>query len=238
MDNRAEQVFRALKDEFQFKGAEGKISFYLNDYDITVEQNNVVGNILEEWLAKWLTSKNIYNKHNHRQASPDFWLNQDDDKADWLEIKSFTGSPNFDLAAFRSFIKLIIDEPWKLQSNYLLIKYSMKDGIVTIKDFWLKKIWEVSCTSSKWPIKVQCKRGVINNIRPATWYAKHPDYPVFKSLEHFLSALEETIYRYHDTRTSLSENWESQVIQSYKNHFGVELCIPRWNDIKGQYLGL
>lgn len=231
---RAERVFHTLDEEFKFKGAEGRISFYLGDFKITVEQNNVVGNILEEWLAKWLAFRRIPNRHNHKQASPDFWLNPDNDKEDWLEVKSFTGSPNFDLAAFRSFIQLIIDEPWKLQSNYLLIKYAMNGGMVRIEDFWMKKIWEISCTSLQWPIKVQCKRGVITNLRPATWYSERSDYPVFKSLEHFLSALEQTVYKYHDTN-HLAENWKDRVAESYRKHYGIALDIPRWNDIKNEY---
>lgn len=232
---RAEQVFNALNDDFNFEGAEGSLKFNLRDYEIIVEQNNVVGNILEEWLAKWLASHGIYARHNHGQSSPDFWLNPNDENADWLEVKSFTGSPNFDLAAFRSFIQLIIDKPWKLQSNYLLIKYKSQDGIVTIENFWLKKIWEISSTSAAWPIKVQCKRGVIFNLRPATWYAANPDYSAFQSLEHFLAALEQTIYKYHDTN-SLADNWKDNVIASYRRHYGIELEIPRWNDIKAQYI--
>lgn len=90
--------------------------FNLKDYGITVEQNNVVGNILEEWLGKWMTSNGITHRHNERQSSPDFWLNPDNLETDWLEVKPFTGSPNFDIAAFRSFINLVISKPWKLHS--------------------------------------------------------------------------------------------------------------------------
>lgn len=122
--SRAEQVYKMLMDDFGFKDATGSITCSLKDYQITVEQNNVVGNILEEWLDKWMTTKGIPHIYNHKQASPDFWLNPDDLDNDWLEIKSFTGSPNFDIAAYMSFIKLIIEKPYKLQSSYLLIKRS------------------------------------------------------------------------------------------------------------------
>lgn len=54
-------------------------------------------------------------------------------KSNWLEVKSFTGSPNFDIAAFRSFINLVIEKPWKLQSKYLLVKYKMENGVVEIE---------------------------------------------------------------------------------------------------------
>lgn len=230
----ADRIYHALLEDFGFEGASGSIRFNLKDFDITVEQNNIVGNILEEWLAKWMNDKGIANIHNHKQESPDFWLNPDKLDTDWLEVKSFTSSPNFDIAAYRSFINLIIEKPYKLQSKYLLIEYKMEDGIVTIEHLWLKKIWEICCTSERFPLKVQYKNKVIQNIRPAVWYSNRKDYPVFESLEDFLSALEQTIYKYHDTNY-LAETWSDKVIKSYKDFYGVELNIPRWNDVKGKY---
>lgn len=230
----ADRIYQLLIEDFGFDGATGSVQFNLKDFGITVEQNNIIGNILEEWLAKWLISKNIPNIHNQAQASPDFWLNPDNLDTDWLEVKSFTGSPNFDVAAYRSFIQLIINKPNKLQSKYLLIKYKMENGIVTIEKCWLKKIWEICCPSQKWPIKVQDKSGVIFNIRPAVWYSDKKDFPCFESLEHFLAALEQTIYSYHDTNY-LAEKWSENLIKSYKDFYGVELQIPRWMDIKKYY---
>lgn len=233
--SRAEQVYKMLMDDFGFKDATGSITCSLKDYQITVEQNNVVGNILEEWLDKWMTTKGILHIYNHKQASPDFWLNPDDLDNDWLEIKSFTGSPNFDIAAYMSFIKLIIEKPYKLQSSYLLIKYKMENGVITIENCWLKKVWEISSTSERWSIKVQCKSGVINNLRPAVWYSDKTDYPTFDCLEDFLAALEQTVYRYKGTN-HLAETWLDNVKASYKRFYGVELDVPRWNDIKHKYI--
>lgn len=234
--NAADTLYKTLQKEFGFEGSTGSIKFNLNDFHITVEQNNVVGNILEEWLDKWMTSKNIVHIHNEKQASPDFWLNPNNLEEDWLEVKSFTGSPNFDIAAFRSFINLVIEKPWKLHSKHLLIKYKSEHGVVTIEEFWMKNLWEICSTSSVWPIKVQYKNKVIVNIRPSTWYSENSDYPSFESLEDFLAALEETIYRYHDTRSSIAEHWSERLCKSYKAHYGRELSIPRWNDIKSKYI--
>ncbi len=234
--NSIEKRYQALQDDFGFEGATGSIKFNLNDYQITVEQNNVVGNILEEWLDKWMTNKGIIHIHNEKQSSPDFWLNPKDIKSDWLEVKSFTGSPNFDVAAFRSFINLIIDKPWKLHSKYLLIKYKSENGIVTIEKFWIKNLWEICSTSGIWPLKVQYKNKVIVNIRPSTWYSDNADYPSFKCLEDFLAAIEETIYKYHDTRSTIAEHWSEKLCLSYRNHYGTDLILPRWNDIKNKYI--
>ena len=86
------------------------------------------------------------------------WLNKHNLKPSWLELKSFTDIPNFDIGAFRSYINEIIDHPWKLHAKYLLIKYKMEEngGLVIIEDFWLKNVWEITCTSAAWPLKVQC----------------------------------------------------------------------------------
>lgn len=230
----AERLYLALRDEFGFKDAKGQVSFQLKDFRITVKQNNIVGNIIEEWLDNWMTANNIPHMHNPSQSSPDFWLNTDNLESDWLEVKSFTGSPNFDVAAFRSFINLIIDKPYKLHSKHLLIKYKMEDGIVNIEEFWLKNLWEICCPSKKWPIKVQDKNKVIHNIRPATWYSDKTEFPVFQSLEHFLAAVEQTVYKYHDTN-NMADTWLDKVCSNYKKYYGIPLNVPRWNDIKHLY---
>ena len=165
------------------------------------------------------------------------WLNKHNLKSSWLELKSFTDIPNFDIGAFRSYINEIIDHPWKLHAKYLLIKYKMEEngGLVVIEDFWLKNVWEIACTSSAWPLKVQCKRGVINNIRPATWYSERSDFRPFDCLEDFLAALEQTIYKYHDTN-NLADHWSERLCESYFKYYGKKLNLPRWMDVKHKYL--
>ena len=232
----SERLFKALTEDFGIEGACGAVKFHLRDFGITVDQNNIIGNILEEWLHKWMEDKGIIHIHNTRQTSPDFWLNPNDLDSDWLEVKSFTGSPSFDIAAFRSFINLVIDKPWKLHSKHLLIKYKMQNGIVTIEQIWLKNLWEICSTSGTWPVKVQYKNKVIVNIRPATWYSENTDFKPFKSLEHFLAAMEETIYQYPDTRVTTALNWTKKLVNSYEKHYGKRLSIPRWSDIRDQYV--
>ena len=183
----------------------------------------IVTELISQWVEDWLKKYGI-----------DYALN--DLTSDWLEIKSFTGSPNFDVAAFRSFINLVIEKPWKLHSKHLLIKYKMEDGVVTVEQFWLKNLWEICSTSSTWPVKVQYKNKVIVNIRPSVWYSDRADFSPFESLEDFLAALEETIYQYPDTRTTLALHWKEKLMKSYQNHYGRTLNIPRWYDIKHKYV--
>jgi len=230
----AEEIYQALTDEFNIVGATGELQFRINDYTIVVEQNNVIGNLIEEWLAKWLNSKGFANIYNHKQESPDFWLDPDDLNKDWLEIKCFTGSANFDINNFTSYINEIKVKPYKLHSKYLIFKYFMKDGVVTIENCWLKNVWEISSPSEKYPVKNQNKRGVIYNLRPSTWYSEKGDYPSFTCLEHFLAAMEQTIYKYGPTN-SMADGWLDTVLTNYKKFYGKDLVVPRWIDIKSQY---
>ena len=183
----------------------------------------IVTELISQWVEDWLKKYGI-----------DYALN--DLTSDWLEIKSFTDSPNFDVAAFRSFINLVIEKPWKLHSKHLLIKYKMEDGVVTVEQFWLKNLWEICSTSSTWPVKVQYKNKVIVNIRPSVWYSDRADFSPFESLEDFLAAIEETIYQYPDTRTTIALHWKEKLMKSYQNHYGRTLNIPRWYDIKHKYV--
>lgn len=235
MKKSAQEVFELLKEQLK-ENNKGVINFTLSDYTIIVQQNNVVGNILEEWLDKWMTENQIEHTYNHGQSSPDFWLDNDNKNSNWLEIKSFTGSPNFDIANMRSFISEVIEKPWKLNADYLCIRYTMDDktGKITIDDIWLNKVWKMSCPSAKWAVKLQEKKGVIYNLRPATWYSSKTDYPTFSNIEHFLSALDYVIKTYPPT-SAIGMNWKKKVSDSYKKHYNIPLNIPLWQDIHEIY---
>ena len=231
----SEQVFEKLQAQLK-KNRNGAIKFELSGFEIIVKQNNVVGNILEEWLDKWMTEMGFSHDYNHAQSAPDFWLDIDNHDTEWLEIKAFTGSPNFDIANMMSYITEVIEKPWKLHSKYLCLKYKMDEdtGIVTVSDVWLKSVWEISCPSAKWAVKVQDKKGVIYNLRPATWYSTSTSYPIFKCLEHFLSALDYVLKTYSPT-AKIGMTWRKDVVKAYQKHFGQTLDIPLWQDIAEQY---
>lgn len=46
-----------------------------------------------------MQENDIVHIHNKAQESPDFWLNSENMYDDWMEIKSFTESPDFNIAA-------------------------------------------------------------------------------------------------------------------------------------------
>lgn len=235
MENIIDKVYRLLKEELA-KNSTGKITFTLAEVCITVKQPNVVGNIIEEWLNSWLTEHGFAHIYNLGQCSPDFWMNTEDLNKDWLEVKSFTGGANFDIANFMSYINEVQTKPWKLDSKYLCIKYTMDEetGIVNIDDVWLKSVWEISCPSKSWAVKVQDKKHVIYNIRPASWYSQKTQFKTFVSKEHFLSALDYVIKTYPPT-SAIGMNWRSKVAKAYSDYSGNDLKIPLWQDIAQEY---
>lgn len=234
--SKAQEIYSELIDNFQILSAEGYISFCLKDISIRVKENDVVGNILEEWLYKWLCENSFDVRHNTSQSAPDFWLNPDDVESDLLEIKSFCASPSFDIAAFMSYINELKVKPWRLFSDYLIFQYDMEkdSGNVHIQKVWLKKVWEISSPSDRFPIKTQYKNKQIVNIRPATWYSDNSRFKTFASKEHFLAALEETIYSYPESH-KLAETWARDLCANYKEKYKSPLKIPRWSDIKSLY---
>ncbi len=230
-----EHVFSVLQQELANDNT-GRIKFELAHVEITVKQNNVVGNIIEEWLDNWLTQHDFDHIYNHGQCSPDFWMDPSNLNKAWLEIKSFTGGANFDIANFMSFITEVIDKPWKLDSKYLCICYSMNEetGIVTIDNVWLKNVWEISSPSAKWAVKVQDKKHVIYNLRPTSWYSARPAFKAFETLEHFLSALDYVIKTYPQT-SQIGMTWRSRVERAYSQYKNAPIHIPLWQDIADHY---
>lgn len=114
-----------------------------------------------------------------------------------LEIKTFNSqaTPAFDIANFESYCESVSNMPSRAESDYLIFSYLSINGRLSIKDIWLKKIWEMTSSSSRGALKTQIKRDVIYNIRPATWYKKTA-FTIFKSKEEFIDALFQTQREY------------------------------------------
>ena len=182
----AQDILAKLKEELSLQDErkddasrpKGCVLFSFQGINIQIKQRKVIGSVLEEWLDEWLKQRFSNIEHNPAQSSPDFWLNPQDREADLLEVKAFYKSPNFDVAAFLSYVNEIKKNPYRLNSDYLIFKYDMdtESGDVSIKDVWLRKIWEICCASEKFALKVQFKNESITNIRPATWYSRSSKY--------------------------------------------------------------
>ena len=123
-----------------------------------------------------------------------------------------------------------------LHVDYLIFGYDMNDeGIVTIKDLWLKKVWQITRRMRDWSINLQVKQNVVHKIRPGVWYStQRGNYPMFRTMEDFLSGIEEAVYQNPKTHNSAA-TWKRQFLDSYERHYGERLNIPRWSDIEATY---
>ena len=162
-----------------------------------------------------------------------------------MEVKAFNyaANPGFDIADFRMYEREIKAKPWMLDVDYLIFGYDMSEnGVVTVKNLWLKKVWEICrpmlSGSGKnkvvWPLNLQIKQGVVHKIRPAKWYGVSKNFKTFECVEDFLSAVEETVYKNKDTRDD-GPSWLDGTLQSYEAFYGKKLRIPRWYEIEGKY---
>lgn len=235
----AREVFDKLINDEKILAQEGTIKFFLGSVDIIVKQRDVVGNIMQEWLEGWLKKNGIeYAVSENSQMPPDFFLDRENHTKDLLEIKAFNSeaSPAFDIADFRMYAEEIKDKPYMLDVDYLIFSYHMSaDGIVTIKDVWLKKVWEITRRMEKFPLNLQVKNNVIHKIRPGVWYSTRvKDYSIFESMEDFVSALEETTFK--DSRTKgMAPTWLSDFSRNYRDWYGKKIVIPRWHEIEDKY---
>lgn len=234
----AQEVYDKLIQEDKILELQGQIKFFLGDVDIIVKQKDVVGNIIQEWLQGWLDKRGIeYAPSENTQMPPDFFLDPDDLTKGLLEVKAFnrSASPGFDIADFRMYEEEIIDKPYMLDVDYLIFGYDMSDeGIVTVRDLWIKKVWQITRRMEDWALNLQIKQGVVHKIRPAVWYSDKGRYSTFQSLEDFISAVEETVYQNPKTHESAS-SWKRRFLKAYEDYCGVRLSIPRWDDIAENY---
>jgi type II restriction enzyme len=69
------EIIELLQRERIFD-ATGVIKMTLNDITVVVKQNDTIGNILQEWLGAFLTSKNVYFRPPVGQSYPDFYFSE------------------------------------------------------------------------------------------------------------------------------------------------------------------
>jgi len=224
----AQELYSKLVNDYKIIGEQGVINFTLKNLTIAVETKDTVGNLLQEWLKSWMKqeAKIDFFETGSSQSFPDFHLDRENLKNGLLEVKSFDWKrrPGFDLANFDSYCNSLLENAFRIDSDYLILAYQMEGSVITIKNVWLRKIWELSCPSSTYPIKVQEKKSVIYNLRPSTWYSERAKFKPFSSKEDFLKALNETRYQYPQTRHT-NGHWLKKVIKNYQEHTGVLLDI-------------
>ncbi len=55
-------------------------------------------------------------------------------------------------------------------------------------------------------------------------------------MEHFVSAIEETVYQNPKTHSD-GALWRRRFLKNYNAFYGIQLNIPRWDEITDEYSG-
>lgn len=215
----AAEIYKLLIEN-QITDRIGEIKFDFLDISVRINEKSAVGDLFQEWFAKWLEINCIeFRIKPNTQEFPDFLLDSKSDKKNLLEIKTFdyNRSANFDVANFEAYCRALKNQAYRLDADYLIFAYSLANSQFKIEKLWLKKIWEIAGNSENYPVKLQVKQKVIYNIRPVNWYSKRSTYKAFTNRLKFVEALYETLMQYSNTK-NLSRNWLTEVKNNYLSH--------------------
>jgi type II restriction enzyme len=224
----AQGVYDKLVNDLKIIGQKAIINFSLAHLSLNVETRDTVGNLLQDWIKSWLISEEVeLGVVPNSQDFPDFQLDEANPQTGLLEVKCFDYSKaaNFDVANFLAYRRSLLDHPYRLDSNYLIIGYSMQGHEIEIKGVWLKKVWEITGPSELWPLKCQVKQGEVINIRPIKWYNNsNTTYKAFNSALEFVTAFDGTQRQWQRTsRDAEASTWLQKVKTGYKRQTGRDL---------------
>ncbi len=212
----AQEVFNLLKKQ-HIEKYNGNISLNLMNISVALTDKSAVGYIFQEWLASWLSKNKINFEVNlNTQEFPDFYLNPGRHNRNLLEVKTFDieASANFDIANFDAYCRSLETKAYRLDADYLIFGYSFVDGLLTIKEVWLKKIWEITSPSARFSVKTQVKQDIIYNIRPCTWWSDKAEYKAFETKGDFVKALYKTLIEYRGNK-KIADHWIKSVEAGY-----------------------
>lgn len=220
----AVEIYNLLLNEFKIKEQIGSIEIKLGGISAKYNGKDAIGDLLQEWLREWFISNNFYFRQpTNTQAFPDFWLSESNNSS-FLELKTFNAdaTPAFDIANFDSYCTSLLSIPERIEADYLIFSYKMVDSILSIDNIWLKKVWEMTSSSRRDPIKMQVKRGQVYTIRPCTWYSNRLKYLPFQNKKEFLAALAET-FNFYPQCDKYKTNWLENISIKYFENTGAKL---------------
>ncbi len=213
---KAQFLYELLKQN-GIVNAQGLVSLSLLGVELNINDKGATGNLLQEWLGEWMNLNGVYNRANpHTQKFPDFYLS-DDNYTELLEVKTFdyAKTPNFDVAQFDAYTRSLRTEAYRLDADYLILGYSLSNGVIKINDIWIKKIWEITCGSAEYAIRTNVKQGKIHNVRPYNFKSMSRGAQPFNSRVAFLNAIKDTIAKYKNDPAE-AEQWLLDVLASYE----------------------
>ncbi|MDR2457406.1 MAG: NgoBV family restriction endonuclease [Clostridiales Family XIII bacterium] len=214
---KAQQLYDGL-NRHHIVGSAGKISVELLNVKCDLNDKSAVGNLLQEWLGAWMVNKNIYHRTNpNTQEFPDFFLSTSN-TSNLLEVKTFDFSkaPNFDIANFDAYVRSVMTKSYRLDADYLILGYILTNSRLKIENIWLKKIWEITCSSKKYALKSQVKQEKIVNIRPYNFKTMSQGFQPFATRLDFINAVKQTLEQYQ-MRTVSANDWLSAVQTNYNS---------------------
>ncbi len=221
---KAQEIFDRLNAS-NIKNSTGRITFEFDSIEVVIKEKSSIGYLFQEWLESWLDRNAInFRTPENSQEFPDLFLSPDSDTTELLEIKTFdsNASANFDVANFDAYHRSLQTKAYRLDADYLIFSYTHQNYVFSVKDIWLKKIWEITSVMKDRPLRIQNKQGVIHNIRPASWYSSRATYKPFNSRRDFVKALHEMLLQYEKTE-STAQDWFEIVEENYRFYTGSAL---------------
>lgn len=140
-----------------------------NMFSGDINNCNIIGDCMEDILYPFIKKHIPTFEKGPKQTSPDFY----NSKIWHYELKCFHNTPGFDISNFNSYVYKLRDdlETKMFRTQYLIFKYSFDNGTGTVKiiDFKLCHVWNLINYNGKYPISLQCKKGIWYNIRPCSF---------------------------------------------------------------------
>ena len=155
-----------------------------------IENCNIIGDCMENILFPFIKEHIPSFEKGPKQASPDFYNSK---IWEW-ELKCFSKAPCFDISNFNSYVYQLENNLKKkmFQTQYLIFQYSFENGIVLITNFKLCNVWEILNYKGKYPISLQCKKGIWYNIRPCSFNDMNTNKKPSLFIKHICRAISET----------------------------------------------
>lgn len=237
----AQQIYDKLIYETNIVCSDGTIEVSLSDIGITEWHEQAIREILREWLRHWLKENNIAYSTNEDSAIPiDYHLCGADNPQNSIRVEVYQvyEKANYAIADFRTFAEELICTPSLLNTDYLVFQYGIDEDIdgrgnPVISDLLMRKIWQMTRPMKGYPLSLQMVNGKIRQIKSCDWNIKHTP-KTFRTPDHFLCALEETIRRNPQTE-SMADTWRREFLAAYKKEYGKTIEIPQWTEIRNLY---
>jgi hypothetical protein len=151
-----------------------KLNVYFMGEYIDITNCNPIGDIMEDIVFNYLKNK-VNIREGPPQKSPDYYIDDSE-----YELKTFKGSPNFDISNYVSFINQLSQTNGVYRklfnTKYIIFEYEEKNDKFCIVSFHYKRLWEILSYDKTYPISIQNKKNIWYNIRPGsikTWDDKN-----------------------------------------------------------------